>query len=206
MLSWLQSLHIPQQIFYEEIFDRPHNPNRNIECGKAEIYVLAANIPATRRASNFIKNSLSAVIMIRYGQFEAILTGDETFDTEDVIISRYPAEWLRVDLLKIGHHGSKSTSTSMKWVAVVQPEVAVVSAGPNNSHGHPSAEVVKRLEPYTKAWKPHPMTYAEGVRNNYSWITTKMYKEAVFSTANSGTIVITSDGLSYDIALVPFRE
>ncbi len=152
-------------------FDPMDAPNSILECGDSQIWILAVATEATKSW----KNAMSIVLMIRYGDFETILTGDATFDTENVIMGRYPHDWLDVDVLKVGHHGSRTTSTSAEWAEVVKPKVAIVSAGYRNRHGHPLIEVVERLDDYTENRDPHPMSYAKGKRNNYKWIDIENY-------------------------------
>src|SRR5204862_2356881 len=52
---------------------------------------------------------------------------------------------MRADVLKIGHHGSKN-STTPEFLAAVQPRVGIISAGEDNPYGHPSPELLERLE------------------------------------------------------------
>ena len=113
--AWLRAFpKNKQRILYPNDFDPQNTPNTKLACGEAKIHILAASIPTTRHQENFVKNSLSTVLMVRYGTFNAILTGDATFDTEDAIMERYPSEWLHSTVLKMGHHGSRATSTSDK--------------------------------------------------------------------------------------------
>jgi competence protein ComEC len=51
---------------------------------------------------------------------------------------------LQSDILKVAHHGSR-TSTSAAWLKIVRPRIALISAGPQNSFGHPHLEVLERL-------------------------------------------------------------
>jgi len=203
-VAWLRMIPPSRQhILFKRDFDPEEQPNQQLACGTAEVYILAAAIPTTRHASNFIKNSLSTVLMIRHGNVKVILTGDATFDTEKAILDRYSAAWLKSDVLKIGHHGSRVTSTSEAWVEAVSPKLAIASAGTHSSHGHPSEEVVQRLEPFTEDGMSHALTYARGVKP-YTWIAHDEYTEAIYSTADSGTLVLTSDGMTYAIQPVPF--
>jgi competence protein ComEC len=89
-------------------------------------------------------NDLSAVTMVRYGAFSALLTGDAPAWVEERIAARHgPA--VRADVLKAGHHGSH-TSTSAAFLDAVDPELVVVSTGARNRYGHPHPEVLRRLE------------------------------------------------------------
>lgn len=71
-----------------------------------------------------------------------VLMGDAYTSNEHEIMRRYPE--LRADILKVGHHGS-DTSTSQEWLNHIQPDIAIISAGQNNRHGHPHTEVIERL-------------------------------------------------------------
>ena len=85
------------------------------------------------------------VVMLRYGEFEVILTGDmETKVERRLIMEGYD---LDADVLKVGHHGSK-TSSSEEFLSAVSPEVAVIQVGVKNRYGHPSPEVLERFENY----------------------------------------------------------
>jgi len=85
------------------------------------------------------------VTMLRYKDLEVMLTGDmETKVERRLIMEGYD---LDSDVLKVGHHGSK-TSTSEEFLSAVSPEVAVIQVGAKNRYGHPSSEVLERLENY----------------------------------------------------------
>lgn len=84
-------------------------------------------------------NNYSAVIKIQYGETSFLFTGDAEQLSEDEI-----SEDVSVDVLKVGHHGSK-TSSSKEFLYRVMPETAVISVGADNSYGHPSAPVINRL-------------------------------------------------------------
>ena len=71
--------------------------------------------------------------------------GDATAVEESHILRSWPRDSLRADLLKVGHHGSR-TSTSTEWLSAVRPKVAVISAGRGNRYGHPHPEVIARLD------------------------------------------------------------
>ena len=88
-------------------------------------------------------NDVSAVVLVRYAGFGALLTGDAPAWVEERLVARYGAA-LDVDVLKAGHHGSR-TSSSPRLLDAATPELAVVSAGVRNDYGHPHAEVLRRL-------------------------------------------------------------
>lgn len=78
------------------------------------------------------------------GGFTYVNTGDATEAEEGALLRAWPADSLRADVLKVGHHGSR-TSTHGAWLAAVRPTVAVISAGEGNAYGHPHAAVLARL-------------------------------------------------------------
>ncbi|XXX76252.1 DNA internalization-related competence protein ComEC/Rec2 [Sorangium sp. So ce134] len=88
-------------------------------------------------------NDNSFVVRVTYGARSALLVGDAEHEAEDALVARYGAA-LRADLLKVGHHGSR-TSTGAALLAAVDPSVAAVSCGVRNRFGHPSPEVLSRL-------------------------------------------------------------
>lgn len=88
-------------------------------------------------------NDYSIVLKITYGNTSFLLTGDaEKISEEEMIERGYD---LKADVLKVGHHGS-NTSTSQQFLQRVQPQIAVISAGKDNSYGHPHKEVLVRLK------------------------------------------------------------
>src|SRR5690606_18757647 len=88
-------------------------------------------------------NQISAVLRVTYGEFSLLLTGDAGVEVEELLVRRH-ADSLDVDVLKLGHHGS-STSSSPILLDVTTPELAVVSAGRRNRYGHPAPEVLQRV-------------------------------------------------------------
>ncbi|HEY4612286.1 MAG TPA: DNA internalization-related competence protein ComEC/Rec2, partial [Bacteroidota bacterium] len=86
-------------------------------------------------------NNASLVVKLVYGSSELLLVGDVEKDVEEKLISRY-ARYLSSAVLKVGHHGS-STSSTPEFLEAVQPSVAVISVGRNNKFRHPSPQVVE---------------------------------------------------------------
>jgi len=82
------------------------------------------------------------VAMLKYGELEIMLTGDMEAKVERrLILEGFD---LDSDVLKVGHHGSK-TSTSEEFLSAVSPEIAVIQVGAKNRYGHPAPEVLNRL-------------------------------------------------------------
>lgn len=88
-------------------------------------------------------NDTSVVAMLRYGEDSILLTGDMEEGEEHELLAS--GADLRATILKAGHHGSK-TSTSTGLLLAVDPDIAVISAGSGNTFGHPHASTLKRLE------------------------------------------------------------
>lgn len=94
------------------------------------------------------KNNSSLVWYASCGNFTALFTGDvEKEGEQDILQSEMLKQYeiANIDLLKVAHHGSK-TSSSAAFLEVIQPKCAVISCGENNRYGHPHEEVVERLE------------------------------------------------------------
>ncbi len=85
-------------------------------------------------------NASSVIARLVYGENEFMFTGDSPKSIEQYLVS-YQGESLVADVLKAGHHGSK-TSSSEFFVAAVSPEYAVISAGKDNRYKHPNQEVL----------------------------------------------------------------
>lgn len=89
------------------------------------------------------ENGESVVGILSYGSKRFLMMGDVTAEVENKIVWRKEIEG-RIDVLKVSHHGS-GTATSEELLDAVRPKEAVISVG-KNSFGHPSPEVIKRLE------------------------------------------------------------
>jgi competence protein ComEC len=88
------------------------------------------------------KNNDSMVLHVTYGETSVLLEGDAEKAVERRIASLHP---LHADLLKVGHHGS-ATSTTLEILATVKPTYAVISVGFHTSFGLPKADVLARLQ------------------------------------------------------------
>jgi len=88
------------------------------------------------------KNNDSLVLRLEHGRVALLLPGDIEGPVERELLANHDA--LQADLLKVAHHGSK-TSTSAEWLAAVSPRAAAISVGETNSFGHPNLNVLARL-------------------------------------------------------------
>ncbi len=106
--------------------------------GEAEFTILAPE-------KNFSgeRNSGSVTIFANIGGLSWFFGGDLDQEGEEKIIKNYPN--LTVDVLKAGHHGSK-TSSAESFIHQIKPRIALISAGENNRFGHPHKEVLERLK------------------------------------------------------------
>ena len=116
-------------------------------------------------------NNESVVGRLTFGNFAMLFTGDAEGPVEKDMAASYGKK-LKCQVLKAGHHGSKTSSTA-EFLKLVQPESVVMSLGANNQYGHPHEALLNRLQ-------------KQGVKN-------------IYRTDANGTITIVSDGSSYSI-------
>lgn len=109
-------------------------------------YRLRVLAPCPDVAPEQSANDNSLVLRIELGQRAALLTGDAERWAEAQLIGRHP-DGLAADFLKVGHHGSR-TSSSPELIARVRPSVATISCGVRNRFGHPHAETLHTLEQF----------------------------------------------------------
>jgi competence protein ComEC len=87
-------------------------------------------------------NNGSIVLVLRFGSFSALLTGDAEAPVEHALLDR--ALVPPTDVLKVGHHGSTS-STTPAFLAAASPSIAVISSGEGNEYGHPAPQTLDTL-------------------------------------------------------------
>lgn len=117
-------------------------------------------------------NNSSVVIMLTYGEKKFLFTGDAEEDEERTITADVDC-----DVLKVGHHGS-STSTGSAFLTAASPEYAVISCGAGNSYGHPHTETINKL---------------------------KKAEINIYRTDLQGDIVMTCDGKNISVNVSPSR-
>ncbi|AMW04772.1 DNA internalization-related competence protein ComEC/Rec2 [Gemmatimonas phototrophica] len=89
-------------------------------------------------------NESSVVLRVAYGRHSFLLTGDAEREEEAWMLAHVDHALLQADVLKVGHHGSR-TSSSAPFLAVVAPRLAIASLGAGNRYGHPATETVAAL-------------------------------------------------------------
>lgn len=97
--------------------------------------------------STWERNDGSIIARLSYGANNIMLTGDATTVTEREILKNYDKSFLKSDILKVGHHGS-FTSTSREFVEAVSPKYALISLGKDNTYGHPHIETLATLKEF----------------------------------------------------------
>jgi competence protein ComEC len=165
---------------YKEFLTAVKNKKLTIKTAKADVTLPVKGINAkfvgpVKTYSNSDLNDWSAVLKITYGKKSFLFTGDAEARAEaDMVKAKKD---LRADVLKVGHHGAK-TSTSTTFLKAVKPTYAVISVGKNNSYGHPTSEVLNRL---------------------------KSYKVNIFRTDKQGTIIATTNGTTLTFNVKPLK-
>ena len=114
-------------------------------------------------------NNYSPIIKITYGDNSFLFTGDAEEDIEREVLSKNFN--LKSDVLKVGHHGS-STSSCMDFLNSVNPSISIISVGKHNTYGHPTKNTLNNLK-----------------------------NTSLFRTDKNGSIIITSDGKSIKYSL-----
>lgn len=88
------------------------------------------------------ENDDSLVIYMKLNNYKFLFMGDASIKVENDLIKKYNLQ--NIDILKVGHHGSK-TSSSKYFINYISPKYSIISVGKNNLFGHPNQEVLKNL-------------------------------------------------------------
>ena len=148
-----------------------HEPIRGerVEYGDLAIEVLHPTESAADYDGDL--HDMNIIVRVSYGEFAVMLTGDAESDVERELVETGNLT-LTSTVLKLGHHGS-NTSSTREFLEAVAFEIAVYQAGEDNRYGHPHDEVLWRLDEYTAA--------------------------EVYGNDVHGTIVIETDGVDYSV-------
>ena len=136
-------------------------PGTEYKLGDASFTILAPNSSSYKDLNDY-----SVVIKLKYGSTSFLFTGDAEAVSENEILAR--GYDVKANVLKVGHHGSTS-STTERFLDAVSPRYAVICVGANNQYGHPAPETLSKLA-------------ERGIK--------------IYRTDEAGTIVATSDGKS----------
>lgn len=132
---------------FRDVLTVVNDKGLKITAAKAGIVILeegdlSVKIVAPRGASYENLNNCSMVIHIKYGDIAFLLTGDaEELSEKEILASR---TYVKAQVLKVGHHGSRS-STSREFIKAVKPEYAVISSGAGNDYHHPHPVTLEKL-------------------------------------------------------------
>ena len=97
-------------------------------------------------------NNYSPIMKLTFGEKSFMFTGDAEYHSEKEVIAKYPTN-LDADVLKFGHHGS-STSSSTEFIKALSPEYGIISCGVDNKYGHPHKETLATIEDFNiKAYR-----------------------------------------------------
>ncbi len=126
-------------VLQQGIVWRRAHPGDGFEIDGVTVRVLAPDSAWT--AAQHDANETSVVLRVEFGSVSFLLTGDAEAAEEDWMLSNSAPEELRADVLKVGHHGSKTSSTPA-FLDAVSPQLALVSVGRDNRYGHPAAQTL----------------------------------------------------------------
>ncbi|MEN6326514.1 MAG: ComEC/Rec2 family competence protein [Syntrophomonas sp.] len=161
---------------FEDVLMAVKSKGLKIKTARAGIIIPLKGVQSTFMApvgeKNEDLNNYSAVIKLNYGLKSFLLTGDAEHESENEMMAS--GADLKATVLKIGHHGS-SSSTGYNFLKAAAPEYAIIMVGKDNPYGHPHQETISRLS-------------AAGIK--------------ILRTDQNGTIVISTDGKNIDIKTV----
>ncbi len=146
-------IHFDNQAYDQLLADAAEDPMLRVDLARAgqvfrldEETTVEVLYPSAADAANPLPhgdiNNGSVVVLLRHGEFEALLTGDAEAPIEETLLRRGLVP--RVEVLKVGHHGSASSSTPA-FLEAARPGVAVISSGVDNEYGHPAFETLRAL-------------------------------------------------------------
>lgn len=158
----------PTAVYFEKFLDACADKGCSIDIAEIgdvmELGDARAEVIAPAHTGYEDLNDSSVALMVTHGSKSFLLTGDAEMTSENEML--LGGRLHHVNVYKAGHHGS-SSSSSAAFLAVIQPDIAVISCGSKNPYGHPSVSALKRLSRYTNR---------------------------IYRTDTDGTIVLESDG------------
>jgi len=141
-------------------------------------------------------NDKSVAISVRYGSFHAIFTGDGGTPVEAEALKVLTPDELAADLLVLTHHGTHLHSNMDEWVEGTKPKVVVTSSGRKSQYGHPRCVTAQKfMTNLADGFVAHDFTCFNSINVSQTVSTTL----GMFNTANSGSLLILSDGDSFGV-------
>lgn len=173
----IENIYMPDAIStsktFEEVIDAIEKKNYSITIPKINSEVklgdMLFNVLYVGNEEDDLNNT-SIVLRLDFGNTSYLFTGDATSEVEELILDKN----ISVDVLKVGHHGSRYSTTN-EFLNKVNPKYAIIMVGMDNSYGHPTKETINKLE-----------------KNNVK----------IFRTDEDGTIKLVSDGNKIDFELL----
>lgn len=170
--DWLEVIKIDEDLFIQIVSPPEENSlKKQIALEEGETILSAQNAQKSKlnSLSKTSENDRSIVLFVKYKDFKILLTGDLECPGEIAMVNSGVTSV--VDVLKVGHHGSKTSSCEV-FLDAIRPEHSVISVGKNNSYNHPSLEVLSNLvAKNSKIWRTDEQGSIKIVSNgkNY-WI------------------------------------
>lgn len=121
-------------------------------------------------------NAYSMVLSLNYKEFQMLFTGDLEKEGEEAMCNYFANHPIDYDVLKVAHHGS-NYSTSRQFLSLVQPEYCILSVGKKNRYGHPSNEVLERIEEIHSRYDTTMKSGAVMIWTDGNRLRTHRYKE-----------------------------
>ena len=125
-------------------------------------------------STNKVLNNNSIVCKMNFKKRSIHFTGDIEKIAEEKIIEIFHGKKIKCDILKIAHHGSKSSSIQ-EFLKVASPKIALIGVGINNKFGHPDSEVINRLK------KENVKIYRTDINGE---VETKIYRNGIIKILN----------------------
>ena len=152
------------------IIDKKNIPFEVAQAGQKIDFDPAINIEVLNPSSTYSDelNENSVVLKIKYGDTSFLLMGDAGLETEEKMMKA--GYDVNADILKVGHHASRSGS-GVSFISAVSPSVSVIEVGAGNDYKHPHQEILNRLQKVSR----------------------------VYRTDKDGTITVTTDGSTYTV-------
>lgn len=184
------------QTFKKFINAMKSEPNSDYETNNAGDKIVESNVvidfysPFYNKITNANANNQSPIMIMNFAGRKVMFTGDARQDLEKDVLEHYPDVDFDVDILKVAHHGSR-TSSCKDFLDRAKPEYAVISCGKDNSYGHPTSEALERLK-------------AAGVKDNCLYRTDKN-GNVILSISSNGVIAFATDNSTYTTTYIKWE-